>query len=154
MATSSVSFTRPSNTDAYTANDVVGATVAALEFHHIGPAGKDILITTASLKIDVSSVPSGMTSFRLHLYRVTPPSALADNAAWDLPSGDRAAYAGYIDLGTPVDVGATLYVQATHLNRQINLATDSLFGYLVTNGGYTPTSAAVKKVTLHAVTVN
>jgi hypothetical protein len=134
---STPTVTRPANTTAYTAGDVVGG---AIEFANIGPAGSHILVTTADLAIDVSAVPSGMASMRLHLYDVTPPSALADNAAWDLPSGDRSAYLGYIDIGTPADVGSTLFVQATQLGQQFKLATGStsLFGYLQTIGAFTP----------------
>jgi hypothetical protein len=146
-----VSFTRPSNTNTYAVGDVVGATVAALTFPAMGPDAGRIMITSVSLEIDVASVPAGMTSFRLHLYNVTPPSAFADEATWDLPSGDRAAYLGYVDLGTPVDVGSTLYVETNIVNKQLKLAGTSLFGYLVTNGTYTATSAAVKKITLHSI---
>jgi hypothetical protein len=103
------------------------------------------------LEIDVTAIPSGMTSFRLHLYNVTPPSAPADNAVWDLPEGDRAAYLGYVDMGTPVDVGSTLYVQQTGLDVDVLFASTSIFGLLVTNGGYTPTSGAVKAATLYAL---
>ena len=148
-----VSVTRPADTTAYTAGDVVGAAVAAISFPEMGPAAGHVLITSVSLEIDVASVPAGMTSFRLHLYSVTPPSALADNAAWDLPSGDRDSYLGYVDLGTPVDVGATLYVQTDQVNKHIALAGTGLFGYLVTAGAYTPTSAAVKRITLHSVVI-
>lgn len=148
--------TRPANTTAYTAGDVVGAAAAAITFPGMGHLGGDILITSASLRVDVASIPAGMTSFRLHLYDVTPPSALADNAPWNLPAGDRAGYLGYVDLGSPAAVGATpatLYVQADQINKQFRLKTANLYGYLVTNGGYTPTSAAVKVIELNAVPV-
>lgn len=149
---SPVSFTRPNNTTAYTAGDVE---YGALEFDVIGPAaGGEVVITTAQLEQDVTSIPSGETSFRLYLYNVTPPSALADNAAWDLPSGDRASFAGYVDLGTPVDLGSTCYVETSGINKQVTVpAGGKLFGYLVTNGGYTPSALSVKKITLHAVAV-
>lgn len=149
---SQVSVTRPANTTAYTAGDVVGATAAAIEFADIGPSFGVVSITDSDLRIDVTGVPAGMTSFRLHLYNVTPPSALADNAAWDLPAGDRASYLGYIDLGTPVDVGSTLFVQTDGSGaKTFQMKTSSLFGYLVTNGGFTPTSAAVKSIRLCAM---
>ena len=146
---SQTSITRPADTTAYTAGDVVGATAAAITFADIGPTFGVVSITDADLRIDVAAVPAGMTSFRLHLYDATPPSALADNAAWDLPAGDRASYLGYIDLGSPVDVGATLFVQTTGTGaKTIQLKTSSLFGYLVTNAGFTPGSAAVKTIRL------
>lgn len=149
-----VSVTRTNDTNAYTANDVIGAatgSTAALEFGPLGLYGSRVMLTTAELEIDATAVISGETSYRLYLYNITPPSALGDNAAWDLPSGDRASFLGYVDLGTPVDLGSTLYVQTTQINKQVKLAGTSLFGYLVTIGGYTPTASRVHKITLHAV---
>lgn len=152
-----VDSTRPADTNAYAAGDVIGTatgSTAAIEFTNIGTAGSISIITEVTLRIDVTAVPSGMTTFRLHLYNVTPPSALGDNAAWDLPSGDRSSYLGYLDIGTPVDVGSTLYVQSdptTRPNKPVKLLSTSLFGYLVTIGGYTPSSAANKSITLCAM---
>ena len=153
--TAQTSFTRPANTTAYTAGDVVGATAAAIEFERVGPPpSSHLVITDADLRIDTTSVPSGMTTFRLHLYDATPPSALADNAVWDLPAGDRASYLGYIDFDAPVDVGSTLYVQMSSINKKLRTGnTTSLFGYLVTTTGFTPSSAVVKAIRLNAVSV-
>lgn len=152
---SSATLTRPNDTAQYTAGDVIGAaagSTAALTFASIGTAAKVIRITGVRLEIDVNAVPSGMTSFRLHLYNVTPPSALGDNAVWDLPAGDRASYLGYVDLGTPADVGSTLYVQSTGLDYDFLMgATTGLFGYLVTNGTFTPSASTVKAITLYAM---
>lgn len=145
------SITRPANVTAYTANDVLGG---ALDLGVLGPSAKSVMITSVQLEADIAAVPSGMTSFRLYLYSVTPPSALADNAAWDLPSGDRASFLGYIDMGSPVDLGSTLYVEANGVNKQVLLAGTHLFAYLVTNGGFTPNAnSEVYKVTLHTVGV-
>lgn len=146
-----VTITRPANQTPYTANDNVGG---ALSFATIGPSAGAIMITGAQLELDIGSIPSGMTSFRLHLYNVTPPSAVADNGAWDLPSGDRSSYLGYIDLGTPADLGSTLYIEVANLNKQVRLSGTGLFGYLVTTAGYTPAAnSEVYKVTLHTVAV-
>lgn len=149
----SVTFTRPADTTAYTAGDVVGGVLRFL-----GAAttpGSELLVTSHDLRIDVASIPSGMTSFRLHLYKDTPPSALADNAAFDIPAGDRASYLGYLDLGSPADIGSTLYVQADQVNKQFRLGTGEtvLYAYLVTTGAYTPTSAASKTINLHAIAI-
>lgn len=129
--------TRPANTTPYTANDVVGG---AIEFTSVGPSAGHVLVTTADLRIDISAIPSGMTTFRLYFYDVTPPSALADNAAWDLPSGDRASFLGCLDLSTPVDLGSTCYVQVNNPGMQLKLAaaSTSLFAYLVSQGSFTP----------------
>lgn len=149
-----VSFTRTADTNAYTANDVVGSatgSTAALQFDGLGGENESVMITTVSLEVDDTGVISGETSYRLYLYGSAPPSALGDNVAWDLPSGDRASFLGYIDLGTPVDLGSTLYVETLQVNKQVKLAGTTLYGYLVTNGGYTPTSARGYKVKLHTV---
>jgi len=155
---SSVTITRPSNTTQYSAGDMVGqadtvtpanAGSAILEFANIGPAGGSVLITTSTLMVNLAAVTASMTSFRLHLYG-TSPAAKLDNALWDLPSGDRTAYLGYVDLGTPVDLGSTLWVQTDQINKQVQLTTSSIFGVMVTNGGYIPTSGEVLIPTLHA----
>jgi hypothetical protein len=146
-----VSVTRPANETPYTAGDVVGAAAAALTFPIAPAAGGEVLITSAALEVDVTAVPAGMTAFVLHLYDVTPPSALADNAAWDLPAGDRASYLGSINLGSPVDVGSTLRVQQDGLNMQITALGANVYGYLQTITGFTPASATVKAVSLHSV---
>lgn len=146
-----LTITRPANQTPYTANDVVGG---ALTFPTMGPSGGRIIITSVQLEIDVTAIPSGMTSFALYLYSVTPPSALADNAPFDIPSGDRAAFLGKISLGTPVDEGSTLYIEASNVNKQVKLAGTSIFGYLVTAGGFTPAAnSEVYVVTLNAVVV-
>lgn len=152
--TAQTTVTRPADTNAYIAGDVVGATAAAITFATIGPTSGPVIITGVDLRMDVNAVPAGMTSFRLHLYNVTPPSALADNAPWDLPAGDRASYLGYVDVGTPADVGSTLFVQTDGINKKVLLAAStSLFGYLVTNAGYTPASAAVMAIRLNTLGV-
>lgn len=149
-----VTLTRTADTNAYTANDVIGAatgSTAALSFLNMGNSAGRIIITSAQMEWDETAIPSGATSFRLYLYSVTPASALGDNAAWDLPSGDRASFLGYVDLGVPADLGSTLYTEQNGINKQIKLTGSGLFGYLVTNAGYTPASASVMKITLHAV---
>lgn len=152
----SISITRPNDTAAYTANDVIGAatgSTAAKEFTNIGPAGGNIRILSTELEVDATALQSGESTYRLHLYSVTPPSAYGDNAAFDLPSGDRAGYCGYIDLSTPVDLGSTCYVRDRDVNVDVKLASGStsLFAYLVTIGGFTPAAQTVRKVTLHTV---
>lgn len=150
---SAVTVTRPSNTNTYGAGDVVGAAVnAALTFANIGPsAGGEVLITSSTFERDVSALITGETSYTLHLYNVTPPSGMADEATFDLSSGDRAAYLGSINLGTPVDLGATLYVAQDGLNKQVTLLSSSLFAYLVTVGGHVAASATVARIGLHSV---
>ena len=139
------SITRPSNTTAYTAGDVVGDTggSAIVSLTSAGPSGGFVLVQSVSLVFSDSTVPSGMGAFRLHLYSASP-TAIADNAAFDLLSGDRATYMGFIDLPTPLDFGSTLYTQTDYPGRLIKLGTASttLFAELETRAAYTPVSAS------------
>lgn len=149
-----VALTRTADTNLYAAGDVIGAapgSTAALTFTGMGPTGQDVMVTSISLEIDASALISGETSYLLELYNVTPPSALGDNASWDLPSGDRTSHIGTLNLGTPIDKGSTLKVETDVVNKQIKLSGSNVFGYLVTVGTYTPTSGRVYVVNLHTV---
>lgn len=143
---SSVTITRPANTTAYTAGDVVGDTggSAIITLSNIGPSGGYVLLQSVRLIINTSTVPSGMSGFRLHLF-TTSPTATADNAVFDLASADIAGYAGYIDLSTPQDFGSTLFTQTDYCGTLIKLANGSttLYGELETRGAFTPTSGLV-----------
>lgn len=132
---------------AYSANDVIST---AQEFTSIGfPNGGEVMIHSTSLLVAHTALISGETNYLLYLYSVTPPSALADNDAFDIPSGDRASFVARIDLGTPADLGSTLLVQTDEINKQVTVPNGgSLFGYLVTAGAFTATAAA-RQVTLH-----
>lgn len=108
------------------------------------PASSLIRILSAVTKIDITSVPSGQTSYTLQMYSVTPPSAQADNAAWTLASGDLSAYRGSLALGAPADLGGALYVKSSGLNADINLgpALTSIYAQLITDGAHTATAVA------------
>ena len=138
-------ITRPSNTTLYTAGDVVGDTSgsAIITLTNAGPSGGFVLLQSASLVFSDSVVPAGMAAFRIHFYSATP-TAIADNAPFDLASGERANYMGYIDMPTPQDLGSSLYTQVDYSGRLIKLATASttLFAEIETRGGYTPVSAS------------
>lgn len=158
--TSTVVIVRPADTAIpYAANDVIGIEAggapgsAVLVFAAIGPEeGGAVLLTTATLEIDVNALPLGMADFRLELYASAPPSAKLDNDAFDLGSNDRSAYRDFIDLGTPIDKGSTLFASTDAINKQIVVpAGGVLYGYLVTNGAYPPGSSAVFRVRLHSI---
>ena len=153
---SSVSLTRPSNTTAYTAGDVIGiadaetpanAGSAIFEFTSVGNTGELIKIAASTFQVNLSAVPASMTSFKLHLYNASP-TAILDNAAFDLVSGDRTKYLGSIDLGTPADLGSTLFSQNDAVNKLVKLVTTSFYGVIETASGYTPASGTGMTVTL------
>jgi hypothetical protein len=149
----SVSVTRPANTTAYTAGDVVGVTggvSASINFALAAVSGSRIIINSVTLKRYATAVAAGEAGYRLHLFDVTQPAAQVDNAVFDVASGDRSAYLGYIDLQTPVDIGSTLISNNDGIGKQIKLAGTGVFGVLQTIGGYTPASAEVFVIELHA----
>lgn len=144
-----VTITRPANTTAYAAGDVVGDTggSAILTLSNIGPSGGSVLVQSVELIFSDSAVISGMAAFRLHFYQASP-TAIADNAAFDLVSGDRASYRGFVDISAPQDLGSSLFAQADYPGRLIKLASASttLYAELETRGAYTPASASTIEV--------
>lgn len=136
---------------AYSAGAVMGG---AQQFANIGPVGGgEALLTSAEFEIDTSAFQSGEGGYTLHLYNVTPPSALANTAAWDLPAGDRASHLCTLAIPAPTDLGSTLKVDIDQINKQITIPSGgSLYGYLVTPNAFTATAVA-RKVTLHTMAV-
>jgi hypothetical protein len=162
---------RPANVSAYSAGSVVGVgqtngvangLSSATEFAGIANwknPGRELMITSASLRIDLAAIPSTMGAFRLQLYNANPDGQV-NTAVWDLASaGDRSKYQGYIDFSAPVDIGSTLYVQADAINHQVTLtdptalaANSGLWGILMTVPGWTPAATADEYyITLHTV---
>lgn len=134
---------RPNDTTAYTANDVIGDAItgtAVWKFANVGPAnGGDIIVDEVRFEVLDTGLIASEASHTIHFYSQFPPSNLADNAAFDITSGDRLFYQGKLTVGTPVDEGTTLYVAITNQAKKVTLATSTLFAYLTTAGAYTPT---------------
>lgn len=114
------------------------------------PSGSLVRILDTIIKIDVSALQASEGAYTLQMYGVTPPSAQADNAAWTLASADLASYSGSISLGTPVDLGAALYIKQSNIDVDVKLTGTSLFAELVTVAGFTATAVA-RQVLLRAV---
>jgi hypothetical protein len=149
--TASASFTPAAA--AYGAGDVMDAAMELAFADGVGqavPSAALIRVTTAVVKIDVTAVPSGQTSYTLYCYSVTPPSAQADNDAWALASADLPSYLGSINLGTPVNLGSACYVKSQYIDFDMRLAGTSIFARLVTVGAHTATAVA-RQVRLHCV---
>jgi hypothetical protein len=141
----SASFT-PTAT-AYSAADVMDVAKAiSLTFADGSPipAGAMLRIQSAVLKIDATALQASEAAYMLYLYSITPPSAQADNAAFTLASADLPYYLGSVSLGTPVDMGAALYVKTGNLTEDIKLdaGLTSIYAQLVTVAGFTPTAVA------------
>lgn len=148
---SKVAVTRPDDTTAYAALDVMGTDPGTvIEFPNIAPVGGGpIMLLYAALRVDVGSIPSGMGQVRLHFYD-SAPTAIADNAAYNLPAGDRAKYLGYLTLGTPLDLGDTLFSEDDFLRKQLIATSSSIFAIAQTLSAFTPTASTVKNWELRA----
>ena len=152
------SHTRPNDTTAYAALDVLGTTVTGtLTFANVLPpnvAGCGFIVTGVWMRIDVAAIPSTMGGLRLHMFNAAPAD-IADNAAFNVPAADRTKYLGYIDIDLPLDLGDTLYIEMNNVNFQRRLAAGSttLYGVLQTLAAYTPTAQAVKTIGLEVVGV-
>jgi len=145
-----VAVTRPDDTTAYAANDVLGTDPASvIEFANIAPqGGGTIVLLYASLMINVGS--GGPSQTRLHLYS-SAPTAIADNAAFNLSSGDRAKYLGYVTLPAPIDLGDTMFAEDDFLRKTITATSSSVFALAETISVFTPTAVTVKTWELRSV---
>lgn len=131
-------ITRPANVTQYAAGDVVGGAITLATGL---TSGQRCMLTSMDLMLQIAALPGtpGMTTLDVHFYNVTPPSALADNAVFDIPSGDRASYLGKVSLTTPIDYGSTLMSQLDAINKAFQMSgSASLFAYLVTTTSFTP----------------
>ena len=142
------SFTRPANTTAYAAGDVVSdhaSTAAAIEFPNAGRSGT---IHSATLVV----AETDTASFDLLVFE-TEPTNFADNAALALVTADMAKLVGVFrfDNANKINVGTNIELyRATGPGSELHAAPASyattgggkLYGLLVTRSVYTPISAA------------
>lgn len=150
----SVTITRPSDTTTYGAQDVVGVTgggTGCIDFNLGAISGSIILITSLRFQRDATALIASEAGYTLYLFSITQPGAQADNATFTVAAGDQASYLGKIAIPTPVDEGATLSIDVDGINKQVKLAGTHIFGTLTTTGAYQPVSAAVHRLTLHAI---
>lgn len=144
-------FNRPANTTSYAAGDVIGDTTSAnLEIPFAGPAGSLVQILSASVVINRTALPTGMTSLVLHLWDASP-AAIADNAPFAAAAADRSKYCGNILLPTPQVVGGGfLFTFADYVGRPIRLVSSSLWANLVTTTAVTSVTASTEyQIRLH-----
>jgi hypothetical protein len=104
------------------------------------------------MKYNVNAVPSGGTGYRLHLYNEAP-TAIADDAAFNVPSADLAKYIGWIDIPTLTDVGDSCVTNYDNINFTAKLAGTGLYGILQCIGAETPAANAVFTILLNTVAV-
>ena len=142
----SASFTPAAG--AYGAGDIVSVAQAFnWTYSNTGqpvPPGCIIRVFDTSIRVNVTAVEGAEGAYVLQNYRVTPPSARADNAAWAASAADVDAYIEPLSLGTIADLGGFLHVRQRNVDFDIQLASGSSTHYaeLVTTPGLTATAVA------------
>jgi hypothetical protein len=135
---SSDTITRAANTTTYNASapnfDVYGS---LFQLQNIGEAGKGIFLSYFEISLNLSSVPTGMTSFAVQLYP-TQPTAIADNSIWTIGSDPVLDPVGFNVSMSLAKGGGKVVGVATDINQLFILTSSSLWGYLVTNGAIAP----------------
>lgn len=150
-ASGRIIVTRPNDTTAYTAADVVGGVI---QFPNMGPLnGGEVMLTSWLFEIIESALVSTEGAYTLHLYNRRPVSNIADNAAFALAANDLPFWLGPISLGTPAVVGSFVTVQGDSFNRQVTMLDSNLWGYLVTVTGYTPVALTQFIPSLHSALI-
>ena len=157
QVTTAVGFTRPADTTAYAAQDVVSNSTSApalLVFSNAARAlgGSGLILSARHMK---NSTTTAGASYRLMLYSHNIVTPINDNAQFTMLFANRATRIGFIDFthlagGTGSDATGAL---STFLNLPFvcNAAHSSLWGILTVTSAYTPTSAEQHYIELSIV---
>ena len=150
---SSATITLAHDTAIHGAFDVVStAAGAVMTFAGLGEAGDLICILGSRVKYAVNALPTAHAGYRLHLYNAAP-TAIADNAAFNVIAADIGKYCGYLPISTLVDVGDNCVSFDNNVNYTVKLVGTGLFGQLQCIAAETPTIDAVYTILLNTVTV-
>ena len=148
-AISTTSVTRSANTTAYTIGQVVSGG-SYLTFSNVVRANGSTGVLASVLMTD-SSAQSTKPLFSLWLFSAAPTSTVTDAATWNPVTGDLANL-----VCPPIQLYGQAYGSATGTAYAVNLnlpfkagsSSTSLYGVLVANNAYTPTSSEVFGVSL------
>ena len=121
------------DTDAYTANDVIGG---LLTFDVSGTSINGLMLNTA---IFVDAGDEG-AALRLFLYDEVP-STFADDAAFAPTAADRLLERAVVTFGTYISVNSISSQIVPDINNLFSTDNGKIYGYLVANGS-TPNPGA------------
>ena len=149
----SATITLAAGVGAHSAGDVISTEAGAiLSFASLGTAGDLIYILGSKLRYTGAAVPTASTGYKLHLYNASP-TAIADNAAYNLPAADLAKYIGSIPISTLVDLGDTCAVNDENINFSFKLVGTGIYGILQCVAGETPEADKVITIVLNTVAI-
>lgn len=156
LSVQALEFTRPADTTAYAAGDVVSdntVTTTIQEIVNFGPAnGTTGFIVGAKIATDLKSITPRI---RVHLYSVATVTINGDNVAWMDLYVDTPKQLGWFDL-PPMITGADTINSTLSSSQDMTLripvkldsATDSIFFVLETLDAFTPASGQKLTLTL------
>ena len=154
LVTASATFTRPNDTTAYAANDLVANSTTAgsvTPMSFIFPAAyKKLRIHGVQLRKSGTTAANG--NFHLRLYTASPTVANGDNGAWS--SNKVADYIGKLDpaiMEAFTDGCAIAAFMADGSDIHVNLGSgQTVYGLLVADAAYTPAANEVFTALLYA----
>lgn len=152
IATASASFTRPNDTTAYAANDLVAnsttaGSVTPMTFQLPNFNGQGFRITACKIAKSGTTATNG--NFHLRLYTTSPTCANGDNGAWS--TNQVATYIGKVDpaiVEAFTDGCAVVDTSLTTTTLHMVIPSGVLYGLLVADAAYTPAANEVFTVTL------
>lgn len=146
LAMISTAFTRPADTTAYTAGDVVGDSTSALTMQALANAarvsGGSGYVTGVKITTDKKSITPRL---RLHLFNTNGATLSNDNAAMQTRYADASKRVGYVDLpamttGTDSTNSTESFTQDLTLRLPYTCAATSLYYVLEALDAFTPAS--------------
>lgn len=150
----SVELTRPADTTAYAAGDVVGTIQTVANFARV--AGGSGYIVGARLSTDKKSITPRI---RVHLFNSASPTLAAENVAWKELYADASKRLGYFDLPsmtTGTDTTNSDMSRAIDMTLRIPFkaaeGTKDIYFVLEALDAFTPASAQKFTLTLYGDT--
>jgi len=152
--TATATFTRPNDTTAYAANDLVAnsttaGSVVPMAFHFPTAFGTGIVIR--EIGITKSGTSAANANFHVRMYDMSPTVANGDNGAW---STNLSGYMGKLDAAIMeafTDGAAIQDSLSEAADCQCDLPANGVtYGLLVADAAYTPAANEVFTVTLQA----
>lgn len=153
VARISANFTRPGDTNAYASGDLVAnntsaGSVTPMTFALSRATGAGGMIRRIRLRKSGTSITN--TSFRLHLYSVSPTPSNGDNGAW--LTDQAGTYVGSMDVTADkafTDGAAGNGVPNT--GSEIIFTSDTYYGLLEARAAYAPATSEVFTLLLEVI---
>lgn len=136
--------TRGANTTAYIAGDVYGT---LFEITNFAEANKGFWLLNVNLVSSLSSLPSGMGSFKLFLFD-SQPSTIADNGVFTLATTSITPQGIWLNNLSVITNATGATSQTDEINIMRIRGSGNLWGYIVTQSAFTPAASTADTLTM------